>query len=79
MVLGRYLEYANSSTLPAEDITVLFGKPLRLANLLLRSYTESPVPSHAEMMRCLVEVYPSINDVEGGSSNESLGWRDSMD
>ena len=79
MVLERYLEYINSSTLPAEDIMVLVGKPARLANLLLRSYAWSPVPTHAEMMRCLVEMYPSIDDVEGKSSNESLGWYDSTD
>ena len=67
MVLGRYLEYINSSTVSAEDIAELFGKPVRLANLLLRPYVGSPVPCHAEMIRCLVEAYPSINDVEGSS------------
>ena len=74
MVLGRHLEYVNSSTVPAGDITVLFGKPVRLANLLLRPCAESPVPSHAEMIRYLVEAYPSIDDVESRSSNESLSW-----
>jgi len=79
MVLGRYLEYVNSSTVPAEDTTVLFGKPVKLANLLLRPYGESPVPSHAEMIRCLVEAYPFIDDVESRSSNESLRWCNSKD
>jgi len=79
MVLARYLEYVNSSTVPAEDIVVLFGKPVRLANLLLRPYAESPVPSHAEMIRCLVEAYPSIDDVESKVIDESLSWCDSKD
>jgi len=66
MVLRRYVEYINSSTRSAEEITALFGKAVRLANSLLRPCTESPVPCHAEMMRYLIEVYPFFNDVEGG-------------
>ena len=65
MVLKRYLEHVNSSTTPAEDITGLFIKPVRLANLLLKPYAGPPIPCHPEMMRCLVEVYPFIGDVEG--------------
>ena len=67
MVLRRYLEHVNSSATPDEEITGLFGRPVRLANLLLRPYAESPVPCHAEIIRCLVEAYPFINDVEGGT------------
>lgn len=66
MVLRRYIEHVNSSTIPAEDVTALFAKPIRLANLLLRPCTESPVQGHEEIIRCLVETYPFINDVEGG-------------
>jgi hypothetical protein len=51
--------------MPAEEITALFGKPLRLVNLLLRPCAESPILCHAEILRCLVEAYPSIDDVEG--------------
>lgn len=65
MVLRRYVERVNSSTMPPEEIAALFGKPVRLANFLLRPCTESPGPCHAEILRCLVEVYPCINDVEG--------------
>ena len=65
MLLRRYLERINSSTMPAEDITELFRKPVMLANSLLRPCTESPVPCHAEMIRCLVEAYPFLDDVEG--------------
>lgn len=65
MVLRRYVEHINSSTMPPEEVAALFGKPVRLLNLLLRPCTESPVPCHAEVIRYLVEAYPSINDVEG--------------
>jgi len=65
MVLRRYIEHVNSSTMPPEEVTTLFGKPVRLASLLLRPCTESPVPCHMEIIRCLVEAYPCINDVEG--------------
>lgn len=71
MVLKRYIEHIDSSTIPPEDITRLVRKPVRLANLLLKPYAEPPAPCHAEMIRCLVEVYPSIDDVEGGYR---LGW-----
>jgi len=67
MVLRRYVEYVNTSMTPAEEITALFGKAVRLANSLLRPCTESPVPCHAEMTRYLVEVYPFLDDVEGGA------------
>lgn len=80
MVMRRYLEYVNSSTVPAEDITGLFGNAMRLANLLLQPYAESPVPYHAEVIRCLVEAYPFIYDVEGRSCFiNHLGWCDSTD
>lgn len=65
MVLRRYIEHANSSTIPSEEIAALFGKPIRLANFLLRSCTESPAPCHADIVQCLVEAYPCIDDVEG--------------
>jgi hypothetical protein len=65
MVLRRYVEQVNSSTMLPEEAVTLFGKPVRLANLLLRPCTESPAPCHTEIIRCLVEAYPCINDVEG--------------
>jgi len=65
MLLKRYLEDINSSMMIAEEITSIFGKLVRLGNLLLRPCTESPVPYHAGIVRCLVETYPFINDVEG--------------
>lgn len=67
MVLRRYVEHVNSSTMPAEEITALFRRPVRLANLLLRPCSESPVPCHMEIGRSLVEAYPVIDDVEGRS------------
>jgi len=65
MVFRRYIEHVNSSAMPPEEVTMLFGKPVRLANLLLRPCAESPAPCHTEIVRCLVEAYPCINDVEG--------------
>lgn len=67
MVLRRYVEHVNSSTILAKGIAELFRRPVRLANLLLRSSSESPVPCHTEMRKYLVEAYPFIDDVEGRS------------
>lgn len=67
MLLKRYIELINVSTMVAQEITELFRRPVRLANLLLRLCPESPVPCHTEMRRCLVEAYAFIDDVEGGS------------
>ena len=67
MVLKRYVEHVKFSTVPVKEITELFRSPVRLANLLLRPVSESPVPCHMEMRRCLVEAYPFIDDVEGMS------------
>lgn len=75
MVLRRYIEHINSSTIPAEEVTALFAKPIRLANLLLRPWTEPPVPGHEGIIRCLVETYLFINDVEGeGVSAEMINF-----
>ena len=75
MVLRRYIEHINSSTIPAEEVTTLFAKPIRLANLLLRPCTESPIPGHEGIIRCLVETYSFINDVEGeGVSVEMINF-----
>lgn len=65
MVLRRYVEHASSSTVPTKEITELFRRPVRLANLLLRPHYESPVPCHTEMNKYLVEAYAFIDDVEG--------------
>ncbi|KAF9786112.1 hypothetical protein BJ322DRAFT_1210647 [Thelephora terrestris] len=67
MTLRRYVELINVSTMLAQEITELFRRPVTLANRLLRFCCESPVPCHTEMKRCLVEAYPFIDDVEGGS------------
>lgn len=66
MVLRRYIEHVNSSTISTEDVRTLFAKPIRLVNLLLRPWTESSAPGHEGIIRCLVETYPFIDDVEGG-------------
>lgn len=67
MLLRQYVEHVNFSAALAKEITELFRSPVRLVNLLLRPSSESPVPCHTEMRRCLVEAYPYIDDVEGGS------------
>ena len=65
MVLRRYVEHAGLSAVPTKEITGLFRRPIRLANLLLRLRYESPVPCHTEMNKYLVEAYAFIDDVEG--------------
>lgn len=64
-MLRRYVGGVGMSTMQASEITELFRRPVRLANLLLRPCSESPVPCHTEMRRYLVEAYPFIDDVEG--------------
>jgi hypothetical protein len=66
-VLRCYVEHLSRSTMLTKEVTGLLKRPIRLANLLLRSFSESAAPCQTEMSKYLVEAYPFIDDVEGGS------------